>query len=102
MNNTRVSRSPLHGKGLFARRAFRTGETVECIEGNIVLRESNSKYAIALSGRRSLILTGKVKFVNAAWGIDANVVFNVRKGLLIAIADIADGDELIARYAGIW
>lgn len=99
MKNTLVRPSDVHGKGLFAARDFAPGEFVESIEGNIVLGESQSKYAIALKDRRSLILTNKVKYVNHAR--EANVTFDLKKGL-VAIAPIKAGDELFSRYGSIF
>jgi hypothetical protein len=99
MSNTRVSPSPIHGKGLFARLAFVTGERVEGIEGNIILGESRSKYAIMLRGGRSLVLTGKAKWINHSR--EPNVRLDLKKGV-IAIRDIAEGEELFSRYESIF
>lgn len=98
-----VRPSPLHGRGLFACRAFRPGEVIEPVEGEIVLRESRSKYAIPLRGRRSLILTGKTRYINHAEG-PANVAIRVRGmvGHVVALVDIRAGDELLAKYQGIF
>src|SRR5580704_12077860 len=92
MRNTVVRRSPTHGKGLFAARDFQAGENVENIEGEIVLGVRKSKYAIHLSGRRSLLLTNKTKYVNH--GNPHNVVFNLRKQTLVAVATIRKGEEV--------
>ena len=99
--NTVVRPSLLHGKGLFAVRDFRRGQVVETVDGEIVLRESNSRFAVAMSGRRSLILTNKAKWINHGTGDDANVVINLKRGV-VATKDIKAGDELLARYQGIF
>lgn len=103
MKNTVVSTSGVHGKGLYACRDFGEGEVVEPIEGDIVLRESESKYAIRLSGRRSLILTNKTKFVNHAdSAAEQNVVFDIKKEALVAVRPIKAGEELLSRYESVF
>lgn len=97
--NTRVSKSPIHGKGLFARRDFDTGVVVETIKGEIVLRESTSRFAIPLPNRQTLILHNKTKYVNSSR--NPNVVFDLDKGLL-AIQSIQAGDELTSKYQSVF
>jgi SET domain-containing protein len=99
MRNSVVKPSTVHGKGLFALRDFAAGDRVELVEGEIVLRQSESKYAIALSGRRSLLLTNKVKYVNHS--SEPNVRIDPRRGL-IAVRAIAAGEELLAAYASVF
>jgi hypothetical protein len=99
--NTAVKQSPLNGKGLFALRSFRKGAIVEPLEGEIVWRKSSSKYAIAIDHSRSLILAGKCKYVNAAYGLQGNVPnvrFSLKRAALIAMRDVAAGEELLAEY----
>jgi len=101
MKATAVRQSPLDGKGLFALRSFRSGEVVEQLDGEIVWRQSRSKYAIAIDHGRSLLLGGKCRFVNAAHGLQgnsANVRFSIKRGALIATRDIKAGEELLAEY----
>ena len=100
MKNSVVRPSTLHGKGLFACRDFKAGEGIEPIEGEIVLRESHSKYAVPLRGKRSLLLTNKTKHVN--WSTDPNVVLDSKKWQVVAIKDIAAGDELTCEYHSIF
>lgn len=97
MKNTEVRQSPIQGKGLFSCRSFLTGEIVEEIDGEIVLRDSKSKYAIPMSGGRTMILCNKVKFVNHS--TNPNVTFNLKRWALIAIRDISKGEELTSFYA---
>jgi SET domain-containing protein len=99
MKDTVVRDSTIHGKGLFANRAFHKGERVEVVVGEIVLRESTSKYALRLSGRRSLILTNKTKYVNHSR--DPNVRIDPKRGL-IALRDIEAGEELLSRYESVF
>jgi SET domain-containing protein len=94
-----VRPSAIHGKGLFACQSFKKGDIVEEIEGEIVLRESTSKYACKLSGRRSLILTNKTKYVNHSH--EPNVVLNPKRGL-IALRDIENGEELLSAYQSVF
>ncbi len=100
VKNTVVRQSEVHGRGLFASRDFAPGEVVEAIEGEIVLGLRDSKYAIRLRGRRSLILTNKVKYINH--GNPANVVISLRKQAVIAIAPIHAGDELLSGYDSVF
>lgn len=100
MKNTQVKASTIHGKGLFAVRKFVAGEAIEDIEGEIVLRESSSKYAIQLSGRRTLLLTNKSKYVNQSQ--EPNCVLNLRKCKIVALRDIAAGEELTAAYKSVF
>ena len=94
---TVVRKSALHGRGLFAVGSFSAGEAVEDIEGEIVHRDSRGKYTIKLPGKRTLILTNKTKLINHA--SDPNVVFDAKKWKVVAIRDIADGEELTSEYA---
>ena len=98
--NTIIRPSPIHGKGLFALRSFRRGEAIEAIEGEIVLYESKSRFAIALTMRRWLILTNKVKYVNAS--SHPNVKFDSRHWRLVATRDIEIGDELTSEYQSVF
>lgn len=100
MRNTRIQDSELDGRGLFACRDFCAGERIEPIEGEIVLRESQSKYAMKLSGRRTLILSNKTKYVNHS--SEPNVYFDWRRGWLRAERAIQAGDELTSQYASVF
>jgi hypothetical protein len=53
-----------------------------------------------LSGRRSLILTNKTKYVNGS--INPNVFFNLKKWALIAMEPIRAGEELFSRYESVF
>ena len=101
MKKTAVRPSPIHGKGLFATTDLREGELVHPIEGEIVLRVSKSKFAIRLPQRRTLILSGKCRFVNSGFGEETNVVFDMKREHIISIRDIAAGEELLARYESV-
>src|SRR4051794_32745014 len=100
MKNTVVKNSQRHGRGLFALRNISAGECIEPIQGDIVLRESSSKYAMSLTGRRSLILTNKTKFVN--FSRPSNSSFNLRKQALVATRDIVAGEEITAEYDSVF
>lgn len=100
MRNTAIRPSPIDGRGLFAVRAFKAGETVEVVEYEIVLRESQSKYAIPLKDHRSAILLNKTKFVNHSR--EPNVVFRLKEGRLVAVRDIAAGEELTSAYGSVF
>lgn len=102
VKQTVVRKSTIHGKGLFAARDFAAGDMVEPIEGEIVLRDSTSKYAIALPGRRTLILAGKTKFVNHS--SKPNVSFNIRRKTpcIMALRDIVAGEELTSAYDSVF
>lgn len=101
MKKTAVRSSTIHGKGLFATSDLRKGELVHPIEGEIVLRDSKSKFAIRLPQRRTLILSGKCRFVNSGFGEDPNVVFDIKREHIIAIRDITAGEELLASYESV-
>jgi len=101
MKSTVVRPSPIDGKGLFACRDFQKGEVVEPIEGEVVLRESESKFALPMSGRRSFILLNKVKYVNSS-NANPNVSFNLKKLQLVAIRDIQCGEELVSVYGSVF
>lgn len=96
MKTTRVSKSTVAGKGLFACQDFAAGEKVEEMTGEIFYGESKSKFACRLPKGKTLILTGKIRMVNAAYGCTPNVRITL-KGL-IATADIKAGEELFSRY----
>lgn len=102
MKKTVVRLSPIHGKGLFATVDLKKGELVHPIEGEIVLRDSESKYAIRLPQRRTLILAGKCRFVNSAYGDQVNVVLDIKREHIVAIKDIAAGEELLAKYESVF
>ena len=102
MKKTVVRPSPIHGKGLFAIVDLKKGELVHPIEGEIVLRGSDSKYAIRLPQRRTLILSGKCRFVNSAYGDQVNVVLDIKREHIVAIKDIAAGEELLAKYESVF
>ena len=102
MKKTVVRPSPIHGKGLFATVDLKKGEFAHPIEGEIVLRDSESKYAIRLPQRRTLILAGKCRFVNSGYGDEPNVVLDIKRGHIIALRDIAAGEELLAKYESVF
>ena len=102
MKKTVVRPSPIHGKGLFATVDLKKGEQVHPIEGEIVVRDSESKYAIRLPQRRTLILSGKCRFVNSGFGDQPNVLLDIKREQIVAIRDISAGEELLARYESVF
>lgn len=105
MKNTVVRPSPIDGKGLFAFRDFVEGETVESVTGYLQAdwdKPSTSKYALMVGRKRTLILSGKCRFVNHS--TEPNVQFKIGKKnfTLVALRNIKAGEELTSRYKGVF
>ncbi len=97
---TIVRNSQIHGKGLFALSEISAGEIVAPIVGEIVLRKSQSRFAIWLSGGRSLLLQNKTKWINHS--SEPNVKISVKKESVIALTDIQAGEELTSAYESVF
>ena len=104
-NNLYVTSSPIHGMGVFARRAFATGETILAREERSVtpdepLNAGEFEYHCDwLEGRRQVYLGFPERFVNHSCDSNAFVRFSGGPGQLIALRPIRPGEEITDNYS---
>jgi SET domain-containing protein len=104
-NNLYVTSSPIHGMGVFARRAFATGETILAREERSVTRDEPLNagefeyHCDWLEGRRQVYLGFPERFVNHSCDSNAFVRFSGGPGQLIALRPIRPGEEITDNYS---
>ena len=89
--NTYVDKSPIHGLGLFAKRAIPSGSGIIIFEGD----ESNirTSHLISLMGK-NIEVDNDAKYVNHSTTPNSIIISNI----LIAAIDIAKDDEITFNY----
>jgi len=106
-DNLYVASSPIHGMGVFARRAFSTGETILVREERPVTPEQPldadagefEYHCDWLEGGRQVYLGFPERFVNHSCDANAFVRFGDGAGQLIALRPIKSGEEVTDNYS---
>ena len=106
-----VAPSPIHGTGVFARRAFDPGEVVEtcpvivCPMGEEALLEQTSLRGLYFhwgDDEAVAVALGYGSLYNHAWSSNARYETDVAAGVVrfLCVRPIAPGDEVTINYTG--
>jgi SET domain-containing protein len=106
-DNLYVGSSSIHGMGVFARRAFSTGETVLIREERPITPEEPLDVEAGemeyhcdwLEARRQVYLGFPERFVNHSCDANAFVRFDGGNGQLVALRPINPGEEITDNYS---
>ena len=91
-----VSDSPIHGKGLFARRHIKAGEIIGIIDG--IPASSNGEHVLWLDGENGLLVKCDLRFINHSDKPNAVYYDNLE---VCALTDIEPGEEITHNYLGV-
>lgn len=98
-NGTRVGKSPRKGKGVFATRMFKTGETVIVGKIEIVLEE-NTSHAAQIGINKYVLHAEPVPTVNHSCDPNCGISVNETGGHdFVAMKYIKPGEEITFDYA---
>ncbi len=90
-----VDNSPIHGKGLFARRHIRAGDTIGIIEG--IPTSTNGDHVLWLDNENAILVKCDFRFVNHSDEPNAVYYDNLE---VCALTDIEPGEEITHNYLG--
>lgn len=93
--NVYVGESPIHGRGLFARRTIKKGEIIGVIEP--VPADEDGPYVLWISDERAVEVTCDLRYINHSDTPNACYYDTLE---VAAIADIAAGEEITHDYGG--
>lgn len=103
MNDIEVRPSVIHGLGVFAKRAFKKGETVLAWDTSHTISpneyeqlSSKEKGFVAKLGHKLVLMQAPAKYVNHSCDPNTNAT---EEGKDVAIRDIAAGEEITSNYA---
>lgn len=88
-----VSRSPIHGRGLFAATPIRVGQVIGRVEG--VPARRNGPHVLWLSANRGLRVTCDLRFINHSDKPNARYFDD---GFVVAIKHIRVNEEITHDY----
>jgi len=101
-NYIEIKRSPIHGMGAFATRAFKKGETVVVWDASQNLSQEefaalpqDQKPYVANLGGKLFLMRSPEKFINHS--CTPNIA-PAEKGRDVALRDIEVGEEIVANY----
>ncbi len=89
---TFVADSPIHGKGLFAKKAIREGVSLGRLQG--MLTEEDGTYVLWLNKRTGLEITNEFRFINH----DSNPNCALTDTEVVTLRAIKKGEELTHDY----
>lgn len=100
----RVVRSPIHGYGIVATRAFRAEETLFAVDGILGPAGAfDDRYSVWLDGDSFFHVTDQTRWLNHSCDPNVWIDGDVRDGLgwanVVALRDLAPGEELTSDYA---
>jgi len=90
-----VDVSPIHGKGLFARRHIKAGEIIGVIDG--IPASTNGEYVLWLDGKNGIHVQCELRFINHSDTPNA-VYYDTLE--VCALRDIKPGEEITHNYMG--
>jgi SET domain-containing protein len=105
-----VGPSPIHGTGVFARRAFEPGELLECCP--VIVCPAGEEAMLEQTSLRGLyfhwddeavaVALGFGSLYNHAWGSNARYEPDVEASVIriVCVRPIAAGDEVTVNYTG--
>lgn len=94
---TIVKTSLIHGKGLFAAKAITEGQIIGQIVG--VKTQTDGPYVLWIDKNNSIEVTGDLKYINHSQKPNACYYDDLT---VIALKDIAIGDEITHHYGDEW
>ena len=91
-----VDNSPIHGKGLFARRHIKAGDIIGIIDG--VSTSSNGEHVLWLDENNGIQVRCELRFINHSDTPNAVYYDNLE---VCALTDIEPGEEITHNYLGL-
>lgn len=92
---TYVAESPIHGKGLFARKRIRAGELIGVLEGKPARK--NGDYVLWLDDDHGIRVQCELRFINHSEKPNAVYYDSLE---VCALTDISPGEEITHNYSG--